>query len=253
MNLSIRSLMLALAILGIATMAFAQDSQAPESSADRPMVYQSPSRFTEGRIWIGESKLNGKSDFWNDNFQHFNAGRGDLAGFMFGGDFIKHLDLHNALMLSSSFDGHTINEPSRDVLNHRGDPLEHHLELTTFELTAGYVFYPAGTQRGFIPFLGAGGGLYAGGVKTYRSSHVTDDCDEDGNCTTEYTDSKDSNFLTFGYYALAGLQVPVATGVSLMAEGRYTVVNADLGGAFKAHGGLDLSGPQFLAGVAVTF
>jgi len=253
MNLSIRTLTLTLAILGIATMAFAQDSQTPESSADRPMVYPSPSRFTEGRVWLGASKLNGKSDFWNDNFQHFDAGRGDLSGFLFGGDFVKHLDLHNALMLSTSFDYHAINEPSRDVLDESGNPLEHHLELTTFELTAGYLFYQAGTQRGFVPFLGVGGGLYAGEVKTYRSSHVTDDCDEDGNCTTEYTDSKDSNFLTFGHYALAGLQVPVATGISLMAEGRYTVVNADLGGAFKAYGGLDLSGPQFLAGVAVRF
>ena len=108
MNMSIRSLMLALAILGIATMAFAQDSQAPESSADLPRVYQSPSRFSEGRIWLGASKLNGKSDFWNDNFQHFNAGRSDLDGLTFGGDFIKHFDLHNALMLSSSFDGHSI-------------------------------------------------------------------------------------------------------------------------------------------------
>ncbi|MFY9824349.1 MAG: hypothetical protein WAM82_23435 [Thermoanaerobaculia bacterium] len=253
MNLSIRSLMLALAIPGIATMAFAQDPQAPESSADRPLVYQSPSRFTEGRVWLGVSTLNGKSDFWDDNFQHFNASRGDLDGFMFGGDFIKHLDLHNALMLSSGLDIHTISEPSRDVLNHRGDPLEHHLELATFALTAGYVFYPAGTQHSVVPYLGAGGGLYAGQVHTYRSSHVTDDCDEDGNCTTEYTDSKESNFLTFGYYALAGLEVPVTSGVSLMAEGRYTVANADLGGAFKAHGGLDLSGAQFLAGVAVRF
>jgi hypothetical protein len=31
------------------------------------------------------------------------------------------------------------------------------------------------------------------------------------------------------------------------------VANADLGGAFEAHGGLDLSGAQFLAGVAVSF
>lgn len=253
MNLSIRSLMLALAILGIATMAFAQDSQTPETSANLPRVYQSPSRFTEGRVWLGASTLNGKSDFWNDNFQHFNAGRGDLDGFLFGGDLIKHFDLHNALMLSGSLDIHTISEPSRDVLNHHGDPLEHHLELATFALTAGYVFYPAGTQHGFVPYLGAGGGLYAGQVHTYRSSHVTDDCDEDGNCTTEYTDSKESNFLTFGYYALAGLQVPVASGVSLMVEGRYTVADADLGGAFKAHGGLDLSGMQYMAGVAVHF
>ena len=253
MNLSIRCLTLTLAILGIATMALAQDSQTPESSADRPLVYPSPSRFTEGRIWLGASALNGKSDFWNDNFQHFDAGRGDLNGLSFGADFIKHFDLHNALMLSGGFNILTINEPSRDVLDENGDPLEHHLELTTLSLTAGYLFYPAGTQHPFIPYLGAGGGLYAGQVQTYRSSHVTDDCDEDGNCTTEYTDSKDANFLTFGYYALAGLEVPVGKHGAFMAEVRYTEANADLGGAFKTHGGLDLSGAQIMAGAAVRF
>ncbi|HEV7785990.1 MAG TPA: hypothetical protein VGQ28_11680, partial [Thermoanaerobaculia bacterium] len=82
MNLSIRSLMLTLAILGIATVAFAQDSQGSESSANLQLAPQSPNRFTEGRVWLGESTLNGKSDFWNDNFQHFNAGRGDLDGFL---------------------------------------------------------------------------------------------------------------------------------------------------------------------------
>lgn len=253
MNLSIRSLTLTLAMLGIATMAFAQDSQTPESSAALPKVYQSPSRFNEGRLWLGGSVLNGRGEFWNDNFQHFDAGRSNLAGFIVGGDFIKHFDLHNALMLSGSLDVHTLNEPSRDVLDDSGDPLEHHLDLTTIALTAGYVFYPAGTQHSFVPYLGAGGGLYAGQVQTYRSSHATDDCDEDGNCTTEYTDSKDSNFLTFGYYALAGLEVPVGPRGSFLVEGRYTQANADLGGAFKAHGGLDLSGMQFIVGAAVRF
>ncbi len=245
MNLSIRSTVpLALVILGIATTAFAQDS---------PIVNQSPSRFTESHAWLGGTTLNGRSDFWDDNFQHFKASRGDLEGFVFAGDFIKHLDLHNALMLSSGFDFTSINEPSRDLRDHHGNPREHHLELATLSVTAGYVFYPAGTQRRLIPYVGAGGGLYMGQLQTYRSSYTTDDCDEDGNCRTAYIGSKDSFFATFGYFALAGLEVPVSSRTALVAEARYTQASARVGGDFKAHGDLDLSGTQYTLGLATRF
>jgi opacity protein-like surface antigen len=254
MRLQIRSLLLVLAILGIASAAFAQDSQDPEDSLDHPIVHESPSRFTETHVWLGESTLNGRSDFWDDNFQNFKASRGKLDGFLLGGDYIKHLDLHNALMFSSSFNWNSINEPARNMLDDSGNPLEHHLDLATLSLTAGYVFYPAGTQAAVIPYLGAGAGLYVGQLRSYRSSFTTDDCDEDGNnCTTEYVDSNTSVFLTFGYFALAGLEVPVSPNMALLAEGRYIEAQANLGGIFKDHGHLDLSGGQYTVGVAVRF
>ncbi|HEV7504558.1 MAG TPA: hypothetical protein VGS07_06590 [Thermoanaerobaculia bacterium] len=254
MKLSIRSLMLALAIFGIAAAAFAQESQAPESSSDLPIASQSPSRFNETHVWIGEETFNGRSDFWDDNFQNFRASRGKLGGFLLGGDYIKHLDLHNALMYSSSVYFNSINEPARNVLDENGNPLEHHLDLFTFSLTAGYLFYPAGTQAAVIPYLGGGGGLYAGQLRSYRSSFTTDDCDDDGeNCTTEYVDSNSSSFLTFGYFAVAGLEVPVGPHMAFLAEGRYTEAHANLGGHFEDHSHLDLSGGQYTVGVAVRF
>ena len=244
MRLSIQSLLLTLAILGVASPAFAQDSQ------------QSPSRFKETHVWAGYSKLNGRSDFWDDNFQNFKASRSDLKGFALGGDYIKHLDLHNALMLSGGIDVTTISEPARNLFNHSGNPREHHLELGTLSLTAGYVLFPAGTQASVIPYLGAGAGLYAGTLRSYRRSFTTDDdCDEDGNCTTttHYIGSKDSAFLTFGYYVLAGLEVPVSSHSALLVEGRYTVARANLGGDFEDHTHLDLSGAQYTVGMAVRF
>ena len=135
MKLQIRSL-LALAILGTATAAFAQDPQDPQDS--------SPSRFNEAHMWIGQQSLNGRSDFWDDNFQNFAASRDKLNGFAFGFDLVKHLDVHNAVMFTGGFSSNTINEPARNVLDENGNPLEHHLDLDSFALTAGYVFYPAG-------------------------------------------------------------------------------------------------------------
>jgi opacity protein-like surface antigen len=253
MKLQIRGLMLTLAILGGATAALAQESQEPE----KPLVLRDandPSRFNESHVWLGLWTPSARSDFWDDNFKNFKASRGSVAGFAFGGDYIHHLDRHNALLLSSGFTLSSKSEPARNMTDESGNPLEHHLNFDLFTLAAGYVLYPAGTDSPVIPYLGAGVGLYAGELRSYRSSFTTDDCDENGeNCTTEYTESKDSSFATFGYFALAGLEVPVTPGMALLLDGRYTVAHAHLGGNFADNNHLDLSGLQLTAGVALRF
>ncbi|MFL6259697.1 MAG: outer membrane protein [Thermoanaerobaculia bacterium] len=254
MKSSIQSLLLALAILGTATAALAQDSQ----DLEQPVFPQDPFRFTERHVWIGESTLDARSNFWDDNFRNFKASRGGLAGLAFGGDYIQHLDRHNALMLSAGLSFTSIKEPARHVLDEDGNPLEHHLDLYSLSLTAGYLFYPTGTEQAVIPYLGAGAGIYAGTLRSYRSSFTTttDDCDEDGNnctTTTTFVDKEESSFLTVGYFALAGLEVPVTSHTALLVEGRYTVAHAHLGGDFADNRSLDLSGGQYTAGVAIHF
>jgi opacity protein-like surface antigen len=248
MKLTIRGTTLALAILGFAAAASAQDLL----PAEKPVPTGTP-RSTEGRVWIGQTTLRARSDYWDDNFQNFDANRSKLNGISFGFDWIDHLDRHNALMLSLGINLNTLNEPARNVLDENGDPLEHHLTLDTFSLTGSYLLYPAGTGHRLIPYLGAGAGLYAGQLNSYRTSFTTDDCDEDGNCTTQFVDSNKSNFATFGYFALAGLEVPVSAHVALEVEGRYTEAHANLGSDFKDNSHLDLSGRQLIAGVAIHF
>jgi opacity protein-like surface antigen len=251
MRLSIRCLLLVLAILGVAAAASAQDSQDPEQLLDD----QDTDHFNEVHVWIGQWMPDADSDFWADNFRNFEASRSQLDGFTFGGDFIDHLNRHNALMLSGSFYWNSINEPARNVLDESGNPLEHHLDLATIALTASYVLYPVGTEDPVIPYLGAGAGLYVGQLRGYRSSFTTDDCDEEDNCTTttEFVDSNDSFFLTLGYFVVAGLEVPVTPHSALLVEGRYTVAHANLRGDFEDNGHLDLSGAQFTAGLAIRF
>jgi opacity protein-like surface antigen len=247
----IQSLLPALAMLAIATAAVAQDSQAPQ----QPVVPQDPFRFTEGRMWVGESVPDARSNFWDDNFQTFDASRGQLTGSAFGFDYIRHFDRHNALMLSAGFSLSSIGEPARSVVDENGNPLEHHLDFDTLSLTAGYLLYPAGTEHRVIPYLGAGAGLYMGELRSYRSSSTTEDCDDDGNCTTNtsYIDSRDSNFFTVGAFAVAGLEVPVGSHAALLVDGRYTVAHANLGSNFGDNRNLDLSGGQYVAGVAFHF
>ena len=253
MKLQIRSLLLTLTLLGGATAALAQEAQDPE----QPPVLRDahdPSRFNESRLWLGVWAPSAKSDFWDDNFKNFKGSRGGLTGYAIGGDYVHHFDRHDALMLSAGLNESTINEPARDLFDESGNPVEHHLNLNFVSLSAGYVLFPAGTEDRVIPYLGAGIGLYVGHLQSYRSSYTTDDCDEDGeNCTTGYNESNTSSFLTFGYFALAGLEVPVGAKAALTLEGRYTEAHAHLGGAFADNNHLDLSGLQVAAGMSFRF
>jgi opacity protein-like surface antigen len=246
MKPQLRCLLLVLALLGSAAAAFAQDSSSS-------IVLRDPSRFNESHFFLGAWKPDARSDFWDDNFQNFKASRSDTTGFAFTGDVIHHFDRHSAILLSGGVDITSINEPARNVRDENGNPLEHHLNLNLFSLTAGYLFYPAGTESKVIPYLGAGGGFYGGELRGYRSSFTTDDCDEDGNCTTEFVDSESSTFLTVGGYALAGLEFPVRPNLALLLEGRYSFARANLGRRFGDHNDLDLSGAQYTAGVAFHF
>jgi hypothetical protein len=204
-------------------------------------------------MWIGASTPDAHSNFWDDNFQNYNASRSKLTGFAFGGDYIFHFDRHGALMLSAGFSGSSASEPARYLVDESGAPLEHHLDLYTLSLTAGYLFYPAGIEHRVIPYLGVGAGLYAGELSSYRNSYVSDDCDEDGNCTTVYNGSQDSFFFTLGYFAVAGLEVPVSPHTALLMDVRYTVAHAQLGGDFTGNRDLDLSGGQYTVGMAMHF
>jgi opacity protein-like surface antigen len=145
-------------------------------------------------------------------------------------------------------------------MDENGNPLEHHLKVDSWYITAGYLFYPFGTQHPVIPYLGVGAGVYGGNVNSFRSSSTTTDCedneDDDGQtCTTDtdYTDSVKSSFITFGYYALAGLEFPVSSHVGLTLDGRYTVAQGHLDGNFADNNRFDLSGGQYAAGVAIHF
>ena len=255
MKRSIQRLLLALTILGMAPAAFAQDSQEPEQH----IVPQDPKGFNESRLWAGVWTPNAHSNFWDDNFQKFDANPGRLRGLTFGGDLIHHIDSHNALMATFGFNTTSLREPARNMLDENGNPLEHHLKFDTWYLSAGYLLYPFGTEHPVVPYLGAGAGVYGGRVNSFRSSSTTTDCEEndDGDdvCSsdTEYTDSKRSSFLTFGYYAIAGVEIPLGPRIAILLDGRYTVAEAHLGGDFVDNNRLDLSGRQYAAGVAIHF
>src|SRR6202035_5001689 len=161
-----RGILLVLAVLMIAAVpARAQDPEAQTNPADP----RENDRFGEIHLWIGQLAPDAKSNFWDDNFRNFTARRSRLDGPIFGGDYLYHLDRHNAVMLSSSLYINTISEPARNVQDENGNPLEHHLELAVGSLAASYVLYPAGSSdHAVIPYLGAGAGLYLGELQTFR-------------------------------------------------------------------------------------
>jgi opacity protein-like surface antigen len=213
--------------------------------------------FSEVDLWAGGFAPAARSDFWTENSRNYTVSHGDLTGVLVGLDLIRHFDRHNAVMLGLAGGGRTVSEPSRTLEDESGAPLEHHLERLDLSFTASYVFFPLGTDQKVIPYVGAGVGLYAGSIQTYRSKTQSDDCGEDENgdttCTDDYTDLRSSGFATFGYFVQAGLELPVSPRLAVLANGRYTVAHANLDSDFKDAHEVDLSGAQGAVGFAFRF
>jgi len=211
---------------------------------------------TEARLWIGQFSPNAHSDFWDSNFQNFTASRDQLDGVIFGGEYVKLLDRHNAFSVGGSFYWSSLNEPARNVLDESGNPLEHHLEINVAAVTASYLLFPAGNDHRLVPYVGAGAGLYFGTMDTFRSSFdsTPDDCEDPSECgSTGHTDERSHTFYTLGYFVEGGLELSMTKHSALLLDGRYTVAHVDLGSNFKPDSELDLSGGQVAAGVSFRF
>jgi opacity protein-like surface antigen len=208
-----------------------------------PRHHQETNRFGELRFWVGAFRPTASSDYWHDNFANFTGSRNDFQDVIGGGDFIYHFDRMNAIMVSVS--GYTGNntEAYRFFADQDNNPIVHHTRLEITSGSFGYALFPAGTHNAVIPYLGAGVGLYS-----WRLTENGDFIDPSNNIFGAHLSDSGT---AFGYYFVAGLEVPVSRHVALLVDGRYTVAHDNLGGAFSGFNRLDLSGGQLAGGVAL--
>jgi opacity protein-like surface antigen len=245
-----QNILLSLGCLLLAAVpALAQYPPPPPPPYPPPPMYAPPpshphDQFVEFRLWAGEFFPAAGGDFWNNNFSNFTGSRSDFQDVIGGGDFIFHFDRYNALMISASFYGSSADESYRGFLDQNNNPITHRTSFDISSGTAAYALFPAGTHNPVIPYLGAGIGLYG-----WRLHEGGDFIDFSNNNTIFSGASRESGGA-FGYFFLAGLEVPVSRHVALLVDGRYTVAHANLGGDFDGLGRLDLSGGQIVGGVA---
>lgn len=211
-----------------------------------PPPHRPHDQFVEFRLWAGGFLPAFGGDFWDNNFRTFTGSRNDFQNVIGGGDFVFHFDRYNALMVSASFYSGSSNEQYRNFVDQNGNGIGHRTTLDVSSGTVAYAFYPAGTHGSVIPYLGAGIGVY--GWRLHQNGDFIDFNNNDNIFPAFFSDDG----ATFGYFFLAGLEVPVSRHVALFVDGRYTEARANnMHNDFElGTGRLDLSGGQVAGGIA---
>lgn len=222
-----------------ATLAFA----AP-ASAQRP--YRGNDHAV--RFWLGLFQPEASSQYWNDAFDTFTGDKSDFEDAAVGADFKLGLTPHTSLLLGGSYYEGGSDQSYRDFVDRFGSPISHHTQLEIAAATAAFVVELAPAHAPVVPYVGVGGGLYA-----WRLEESGDFIDffpaEPEVFSTRF--SNDGN--TLGWFWIAGLEIPVGPQWSLLAEGRWQHLDAELGGDFAGSGNLDLAGPSIAGGVSWRF
>jgi opacity protein-like surface antigen len=225
-----------------ATPALAQYPYPPPPPPPPPVYYPPPpppppshDQFVEFRLWAGGFFPTFGGTFWNNNFANNTGNRNDFQNVIGGGDFIFHFDRYNALMVSASYYQGSSNEQSRFFTDQFNNPIRQRLTLDVSSGTVAYALFPAGTHNAVIPYLGAGVGVYGWRLHT----------DSNGFGAPFAFGGPNGDSAEFGYFFVAGLEVPVSRHVALLVDGRYTQTPHN-DNNFRP----DLSGGQVEGGIA---
>lgn len=199
------------------------------------------------RFRAGLFEPDGESAYWDDTATVFSGDPADLEDTIVGFDYRMGLGEHLALLVSASgFEG----EDTRtylDFVDFDGSEIRHRVNLDVTSLTAGLMLRFA-PRAAVSPYIGAGGGIYS--WELTESGRFIDFGSIDLDI---FRDTFQDEGDTFGWYVQAGLEVPLAAGWALFAEGRWHDADDELSGDFEGFGDLDLSGREISAGASWTF
>jgi outer membrane protein W len=199
----------------------------------------------EFRLHAGSFLPDGKSDYWRGIERDFGSDNKDFQDPSFGLDYF--LPLHDNLSLQFSgtyYQGQT-SSSYLGFLDNNNDRIRHDTTLDIGALTVGLVYHFTGRNAPIRPYIGGGGGVYS-----WRLTERGDFIDFDTTPNQVFTSRLRSDGATFGYYGLAGLEVPLNRGLSIYGEGRWTKADDTLDKDFEGFGKLDLSGREVALGLS---
>lgn len=200
------------------------------------------------RLRLGLFVPDGSSEYFEDKALDFTGDAEDLEDLSFGLDYRLEVTPRFSLLFSGNlFEGQN-DQHYLDFTDELGNEVEHTTTLEIASLTAGAVVHFAGPEAVVRPYVGAGGGLY-----TYRLEEAGEFIDFNPPPPEIFDGIFEEQGETFGYYWLAGLEVPVSRNFALFAEGRWHNADADFEDDFEDLGNLDLSGRDLSAGVTWRF
>lgn len=200
------------------------------------------------RIHAGLFTPDGDSEYWDGTFLDFTGDADDFEDVTIGFDYVRRLQGNLKLVVSgTAFEGEA-DQAYLDFVDTFGNDIFHTTTLQVTSATLGLAIDLAPRNAPLVPYLGAGGGLYAW------------DLEESGEFIDFLTDPPEifpatfqDDGVVFGWYWMAGLDVPVGNTWSVFFQGRWHYAEDDLEADFVDLGKLDLGGREITAGFSWSF
>lgn len=221
-------------------------------------LFKQPTVTLEFETGYGFQRASG--DIFDQVIADYTLGRRDFDSPYIGGELGFRASERVDVTVGFGYQASSAASEFRDWVDQDGFPITQVTELSQIPLTLGAKYYlaPRGRNvsrfawipRRVVPFVGASAGLVSYSFRQYGDfiDFTTDEIFYD---TLE---SKDKSFLG---RASAGVNLTIADQFFVSFEGRYNLANADMTGSYGGFTGgfnkIDLSGLQFLGGIAVRF
>lgn len=189
------------------------------------------------------------SSYWDEKFEVWTGSSSDFEDLVWGIDGLWMMAPTWGVQFGSSWYQGDTYQAYRDWVDSDGREISHRTELSTWDLTAAWVFKPL-RGSAIRPYFGIGGGLLSWRLQEYGDFI---DFGSSGGDQVVYGAYQDSG-TTFMAFGIVGVEFFSRNSWSLFIEGRWQEAETSLGGGFGSlNQRLDLSGPQVSAGIAWKF
>jgi len=213
------------------------------------------------------------SDLWTSEFDQMDFDKSDFYTTSIG--FSYEYFLRNEISFRLSIDSYTKKKLGTyvdlvgDVVGAeewafdygQGFAIEHTFDVSITPIQLSVKLTPLGRRERFIPYIGAGGGLYLWSVRVYGDWIVFSEgewfydssIDEDViGYPIYFADVRDNNKISFGIHAFAGMMILVGNRLSLDIEFKYNSAKGNLKD-FEGFQPFDLTTYQFSLGISYWF
>ncbi len=201
------------------------------------------------RFRLGLFEPQADSSYWSEKFDVWTGSAEDFQDVIWGVDGLWMAAPTWGVQFGSSWYQGATTQSYRDWVDDSGREIAHRTELTTWDLTAAWLFKPF---RGSAvrPYFGVGGGLLSWRLLEYGDFI---DFSPQGDGAVVYASYRDDG-TTFMAFGIAGIEFLSGNGWSFFVEGRWREAETSLGGGFGSlNQRLGLSGPEFSAGISWNF
>lgn len=214
-------------------------------SQDRLGHYAGDSVF---RGSMGVFSPRGESTYWDEKARDFFTSPDDYEDFTFAVDFVHYLSPRAGVLLSiGGWEGEST-QSYRDFVDNFGNEISHVTSVSTAWFDVGMVFHLLDKRAPVMPYVGAGGSILSWEL-TEEGEFIDFGFDPPEVVRDRFLADGDG----FGFFVLAGIEIPLSSTVALFAEGRWRDADVELGMDFAGFGTLDLSGHSLSAGLAFSF